>query len=52
MKERIKILQNEVEILRHESGEKDRVLAECKKNVQAEIQLRDAYRAELNKKEF
>lgn len=52
MKERIKILQNEVEILRHESSEKDRVLAECKKNVQVEIQLRDAYRAELNKKEF
>lgn len=52
MTERIKILQNEVEILRNESGEKDRVLAECKKNVQTEIQLRDTYRAELNKKEF
>jgi len=37
MTERIKILQNEVEILRNESGEKDRVLAECKKNVQTEI---------------
>lgn len=37
MKERIKILQNEVEILRNESSEKDRELAECKKNVQHEI---------------
>ena len=52
MKERIKILQNEVEILRHESSEKDRVLAECKKNVQVEIQLRDSLRSELNKREF
>jgi len=32
--------------------DKDRVLAECKKNVQIEIQLRDSFRAELNKKEF
>jgi len=38
MKERIKILQNEVEILRNESSEKDRELAECKKNVQIEQQ--------------
>lgn len=52
MTERIKILQNEVEILRNESTDKDRVLAECKKNVSIEIQLRDSYRAELNKKEF
>jgi len=37
MRERIKILQNEVEILKNESAEKDRVLTECKKNVQAEI---------------
>ena len=33
MKERIKILQNEVEILRNESAEKDRVLADKKKTV-------------------
>lgn len=52
MKERIKILQNEVEILRNESSEKDRVLAERKKQVQAEIQLRDSLRSDLNKKEF
>jgi chromosome segregation ATPase len=52
MKERIKILQNEVEILRNESSEKDRVLADCKKNVQTEQQLRDSHRSELNKKEF
>ena len=37
MKERIKILQNEVEILRNESSEKDRVLSEHKKQVQSEI---------------
>lgn len=36
MKERIKILMNEVEILRNESSEKDRLLAEAKKNVQTE----------------
>lgn len=52
MKERIKILQNEVEILRNESSEKDRVLADCKKQVQKEIQTRDSWRGELNKKEF
>jgi hypothetical protein len=52
MKERIKILQNEVEILRNESSEKDRVLSDCKKNVQTEIQQRDSFRSELNKKEF
>ena len=52
MKERIKILMNEVEILRNESSEKDRVLADCKKNVQTEQQTRDTLRTELNKKEF
>lgn len=52
MKERIKILQNEVEILRNESSEKDRELAECKKNVQHEIQQRDTHRANLNNKEY
>jgi uncharacterized small protein (DUF1192 family) len=34
MKERIKILQNEVEILRNELAEKDRSLVEVKKKVQ------------------
>lgn len=52
MKERIKILQNEVEILRNESSEKDRVLFDCKKQVQNEIQKRDSLRQDLNKKEF
>ena len=52
MKERIKILQNEVEILRNESSEKDRKLGDCKKQVQTEIQSRDSYRSDLNKKEF
>lgn len=52
MKERIKILMNEVEILRNESSEKDRTLTDCKKNVQIEIQQRDTLRAELNKNEF
>ena len=52
MKERIKILQNEVEILRNESSEKDRVLADCKKSVQQEVQNRDSLRADLNKKEL
>ena len=52
MKERIKILQNEVEILKNESSDKDRVLAECKKQVQTENHTRDSLRTELNKKEF
>lgn len=34
MKERIKILQNEVEILRNESAEKDRALIDIKHLVQ------------------
>lgn len=33
MKERIKILQNEVEILHNETAEKDRSLIEVKHNV-------------------
>lgn len=49
MKERIKILQNEVEILRNESSEKDRALVDIKHLVQKEIYARDSYRAELNK---
>lgn len=52
MKERIKILQNEVEILRNESSEKDRALVDVKHQVQREIYLRDTKRAELNKLEF
>ena len=52
MKERIKILQNEVEILRNESSEKDRALIDIKHQVQLEIYKRDSKRAELNKKDF
>ena len=52
MKERIKILQNEVEILRNESADKDRVLTEVKHSVQREIYHRDQKRAELNKFQF
>lgn len=52
MKERIKILQNEVEILRNESAEKDRALVDIKHLVQKETYTRDGLRAELNKKEY
>jgi len=52
MKERIKILQNEVEILRNESSEKDRALIDIKHHVQKEIYKRDSLRADLNKKDF
>ena len=50
MKERIKILQNEVEILRNESSEKDRSLIDIKHQLQKEINLRDKLRADLNKR--
>ena len=50
MKERIKILQNEVEILRNESSEKDRSLIDIKHQLQKEIYLRDKLRADLNKR--
>jgi hypothetical protein len=52
MKERIKILQNEVEILRNESSEKDRALVDIKHQVMKEIYQRDSLRADLNKKDF
>jgi uncharacterized small protein (DUF1192 family) len=48
MKERIKILQNEVEILRNESAEKDRLLVKIKHEVAGEVTMRDRYRKELN----
>ena len=50
MKERIKILQNEVEILRNESSVKDRSLIDIKHQLQKEIYLRDKLRADLNKR--
>ena len=52
MNERIKILQNEVEILRNESADKDVRLEKLRKEVAQQIQDRDQHRAELNKKEL
>lgn len=52
MKERIKILQNEVEILRNESSEKDSALVGAKHQAQLAMYQRDSHRAELNKKEY
>ena len=51
-KERIKILQNEVEILRSESAEKDRKLKEERHNVQLTLHHRDGIRTEINKIDF
>lgn len=51
LKERIKILQNEFEILKNESSEKDRTLAELQHMIQFEIHERDKNRGELNKYE-
>jgi len=52
MKERIKILQNEVEILRNESAEKERSFIEVTHNVQKATYSRDSYRTDLNKNEY
>lgn len=51
-KERIKILQNEVEILRNESAEKERRLKEERHNFHLSVHARDALRAEINKLEY
>jgi|688.fasta_scaffold91861_2 chromosome segregation ATPase len=51
MKERIKILTNEVEILRNESQEKERTLKDIKHSVQKERYERDSLRNELDKLE-
>jgi hypothetical protein len=48
MRERIKILQNEVEILRNESSEKDRLLMRVRHEVATEVTSRDRHRKELN----
>lgn len=52
LKERIKILQNELEILKNESQEKERTLMEFKHILQLEIHKRDRTHAKLNKHEF
>ena len=51
-KERIKILQNEVEILRSESAEKDSKLKEVRHDVQLTLHHRDGIRTEINKIDF
>lgn len=51
-KERIKILQGEVEILRSESAEKDRNLKEERHSVQITLHKRDGIRTEINKLDF
>jgi chromosome segregation ATPase len=51
-KERIKILQNEVEILRSESAEKDKKLKEERHNVQITLHNRDGIRTEINKIDY
>lgn len=50
LKERIKILQNEVEILRNESSEKDRALVDIKHQVMKSTYDRDSLKSELDKK--
>jgi len=51
-KERIKILQNEVEILRNESSEKDSKLKEEKHKTQINLNKRDNIRSEINKIDY
>ena len=52
MKERIKILQNEVDILKTESGEKDRALVDIKHKKAKKINTRDKKRNELDKLKY
>ena len=52
LKEEIKIIQNELEILKNESAEKDRMLIEYKHMLQVEVQKRDRNHSKLNKLEF
>ena len=52
MKERIKILQNEVDILQNESAEKDHDLIDIhQKKVKANA-MRDKLRSQLNREEL
>ena len=52
MKERIKILQNEVDILRTDSAEKDSALIDIKHKKQRKINKRDKLRNALDKYRF
>ena len=51
LKERIKILQNEVEILRNESAEQDRALKNARHTITLYIQKRNNLRTDLNKQD-
>jgi len=52
MKDRLKILNSEVEILREESSEKEKALTKAKHNVQVEINIRDNLRSFLSKQQL
>ena len=52
MKERMKILQNEVDILQSESAEKDRDLVDILQKKTKAMAQRDKYRTELNREEL
>ncbi|CAD8053214.1 unnamed protein product [Paramecium sonneborni] len=52
LKERIKILQNELEILKNESQEKERTLLEYRHCLQVEVHKKDRSHAKLNKLEY
>jgi chromosome segregation ATPase len=51
-KERIKMLQSELEILKNESAEKNRTILEYNRQFQLEKHKRDQTKAKLNKYEF
>ena len=52
MKERMKILQNEVDILQNESAEKDRDLVDILQKKTKAMAQRDKFRTELNREEL
>lgn len=52
LKERIKIIQNELEILKNESSEKDKTLQKFRTYFQEEVHKRDKGYGELNKLEY
>lgn len=52
MKDRLKILNSEVETLREESAEKEKSLTKAKHNVQVEVNIRDNLRSFLSKQQL
>lgn len=52
LKEKIKIYQNELEILKNESSEKERTLNKLNQTIQSIVHERDKARTELNKREY